>query len=60
MLAGKPKGTFLIRLSSNIGCYALSYVSSNGEVSKGLITRNRGDNQMKVEGDEVKLESFFC
>ena len=59
MLTGKPNGTFLIRLSSKIGCYALSFVSSKGNISKGLITRNKGDILLKVEGDQVYYILYF-
>jgi len=50
-LLGQPVGTFLMRFSQKVvGCFAVSFVGENGEVSKGLITPTNGGYQVSTQG----------
>lgn len=42
LLTGQPTGTFLIRFSSQQGCFASSFVTPNGKIAKSLIKRVDG------------------
>jgi len=42
MLQDQPSGTFLIRFSSQPGCFAASFVDMHGNTCKSLITRVHG------------------
>ncbi len=37
LLSGQPEGTFLIRFSSQPGCFAASYVAAHNEIKHALI-----------------------
>jgi len=54
LLQGKETGTFLIRFSSHPGCFAASFVSADGSVRRGLITKHVGGFQVENFGPVYK------
>lgn len=60
LLRDKSVGTFLIRLSSQPGCFAASFVGVDKSVKHGIITKHENGYQVKREGVVFKtLEALI-
>jgi len=58
LLQGQPPGTFLLRFSNQVGCFAASFIGSDGEVKRGLITRIASGNGYQVKGQGIVYPSL--
>jgi SH2 domain len=55
-LSGQPPGTFLVRFSSQVGSYAVSFVTLDGEISHSLIEHEGVDGgQFRIWNDGQAL-----
>jgi len=52
LLKGEPKGTFLIRLSSKLGSFAVSFVDSDGSIKKTIISKTSNGTGYQLGGQQ--------
>ena len=49
-LEGQPAGTFLVRFSSQPGCFAVCYVGADMQITKVIVTQNTNGFQFSSNG----------